>query len=70
MINVKKEVFEVKDDDTPALHVVVAVKGAGKKASLSAPLVLPFAQLYPTSPGRNWLSWGWSYRAIRLAGNK
>jgi hypothetical protein len=69
MTNVKKEVLEVKEEDTPELHVVVAANGPIKKTSLSAPLVLP-SRSYTRPPRAELAVLGWSNRAIRLAAKR
>jgi hypothetical protein len=60
---------EVKDEDCPALHVVVAADSAAKKPWLSAPLVVP-SRNYTRPPRAELAVLGWSYRAARLSGNK
>jgi hypothetical protein len=66
MTNAKKEVLEMKEEDTPELHVVVAANGVIKKASLSAPLVVA-SRSYIRPPRAELAVLGWSGRAIRLA---
>jgi hypothetical protein len=66
MTNAKREVPEVKEEDTPELQVVVAANGAIKKSSLSAPLVLP-SPIHTRPPRSELAVLGWSYRAMRLA---
>jgi len=41
MSNAKREMTEVKEEDTPELRVVVSVNGAVKPANLPPPLMLP-----------------------------
>ncbi len=69
MTNVKKMMIEVKDEDAPELHVVVAIDSAVKKPCLSAPLVVP-SRNYTKPPRAELAVLGWSYRAARLSGNK
>jgi hypothetical protein len=69
MTNAKREVPEVKEEDMPELHVVVAVNGANKKTSLSAPLTLG-ARIYTRLTRSELAVLGWSNRAMRLAGRK
>jgi hypothetical protein len=69
MINVKRELPELKDEDTPELQVVVAANGPIKQTCLSAPLVLP-SRTYTRPPRPELAVLGWSNRAIRLAARK
>ena len=68
MNNVKRALVEVNEEG-PQLHVVAAVNGAGKRISLSAPLVL-LSSLRARRPRPELAILGWSNRAIRLAGRK
>jgi hypothetical protein len=65
MTNVKKIAVEVKEEDAPELHVVVAVNDASKKAALSAPLVVA-SRCFRRPPRPELAVLGWSSRAMRL----
>jgi hypothetical protein len=69
MININREMPEVKEGDMPELHVLRSVNGPNKKASLSAPLVLP-SRNYTRPPRPELAVLGWSTRAIRLTAKK
>jgi hypothetical protein len=62
-------VLEVKEEDIPELHVVVAGNGATKKTSHAAPLVLP-SRTYTRPPRSELAVLEWSNRAIRLSAKK
>ena len=66
MNNVERELVELKEEG-PQLHVVAASNGAGKRISLSAPLVLP-SRIRDTRPRPELAILGWNHRALRLAG--
>jgi hypothetical protein len=68
MNHVKREFVEAKDEG-PQLHIVTASDGAGKRISLSAPLVLP-SRIHARRPRPELAILGWSHRAIRLAYRK
>jgi hypothetical protein len=69
MMNAKREVTEVKEEDTPELQVVVAVNSAAKPTCLPAPLVL-HSRSYTRPPRSELAVLGWSNRAIRLGVKK
>jgi len=69
MTNVKREVLELKEENTPELRVVGAMKASRKKTGLSAPLVLP-SRIHSRPPRPELAVLGWSTRAIRLAGKR
>ena len=68
-MNAKKMVVEVKEEETPELHVVVAINGTARKSSLSAPLIVPSRSF--TRPPRPELAvLGWVNREARLGARK
>jgi hypothetical protein len=68
MNNVERELVELKEEG-PQLHVVAASNRAGKRISLSAPLLLP-ASIHARRPRPELAILGWNHRALRLAGRK
>jgi hypothetical protein len=68
MNNVNRAVVEAKDDG-PQFQIVPATNSAGKRTSLSAPLVLP-SLVRARRPRTELAILAWNHRAIRLAGRK